>query len=158
MRLVPIAAADMMPLCRNLDDVHDSYLDRFSKSHFFSIVTNKWDPDAYSPLRERDESQRAEAARKWYAGVTDRPTAIGKRLARVFKEPGVEAAYEREIKSKFSSVKADVLVDAGLGEKRNKIVELKAYSPKNTMPSSIRDAIRTTLKRQAQLMGFVERQ
>src|SRR5690606_32989088 len=61
MRLVPIAAADLHPLCRDLGrldyEFGRSYLDRFELSHFHSIVTDAWNPATYAPLREREESQ-----------------------------------------------------------------------------------------------------
>ncbi|MGW9330041.1 hypothetical protein [Bosea sp. NPDC055594] len=60
MRLVPIAAADLHPLCRDLENNDfspgQSYLDRFENTHFFSIVSGKWNPDNFAPLRERESS------------------------------------------------------------------------------------------------------
>src|SRR5205085_8148061 len=117
----------------------------------------RWDPTQYAPLRERD-STRAGDAREWYESVTTRPTALGKRIARVLRALGVAAEHEQRIASKFGSVRADVLVDRGDGEKPTAIVELKAFSPANTMPSTIRDAVKTTMRRHAQLVGFVPRQ
>ena len=86
LRLVPIAAADLHPLCKDLEDekyvLHKSYLDRFQSTHFYSIVNGTWDPTSYKPLRER-ESDRADAARLWYETVTSTPTA----------EPGQSAFF-----------------------------------------------------------------
>ena len=38
------------------------------------------------------------------------------------------------------------------------IVELKAFSTEGTRPSTIKDAVRTTLRRHAQFAGFLARQ
>lgn len=161
-RLVPIAAADLHPLCRNIDNPEftpsRSYLDRFENSHFCSIVNESWDPSTYSPLRER-ESIRAEKARDWYdGGATSNPTGLGRRIAKCLTALGLEAEYEREIKSVHSAVRADIAVERKNSHQRTCIVELKAFSTEGTRPSSIKDAIRTTLKRHAQLAGFLSRQ
>ncbi|MEU5695182.1 hypothetical protein [Actinosynnema sp. NPDC020468] len=161
-RLVPIAAADLHPLCRRLEDPDfvpsQSYLDRFRNSHFFSIVNETWNPAVYSPLRER-ESNRATRARDWYEdGITESPTLLGRRIAKCLTALGLQADYERTIKSSHSTVRADVVVDRRDSKQLTCIVELKAFSTENTRPSSIKDAIRTTLKRHAQLAGFISRQ
>jgi hypothetical protein len=160
-RLVPIAAADLHPLCRNLDDSDfepsPSYLERFQKSHLFSIVNETWDPTVFSPLRER-ESDRATRAREWYDGVTDKPTQLGRRIAKCFSMLSVSADHERSISSPYSTVRADVAVDRPGSQQSTCIVELKAFSTEGTRPSSIKDAVRTTLKRHAQLAGFLARQ
>jgi len=161
-RLVPIAAADLHPLCRNLDDADfepsQSYLDRFAKSHFASIVRESWDPSNYSPMRERD-SDRAEKARAWYeSGITDQPTALGRRIAKCLTLIGIPADHERTIKSVHASVRADVAVDRATSQQSTCIVELKAFSTEGTRPSSIKDSVRVTLKRHAQLAGFLARQ
>jgi hypothetical protein len=163
LRLIPIAAADLMPLCRDLDTadddvvLHRGYLDRFAKTHLYSVLTDSWSAENYSPLRER-ESKRANEAREWYSGVTTSSTQIGRRLALVLRSLGVNAAYEVEVKTKHSTVRADVLVQRPECERKQVIVELKAYSPENTIPSSIRDQIRVTLRRHAQLAGFLPTQ
>jgi hypothetical protein len=161
LRLVPIAAADLYPLCRNLEDENPtlapSYFIRFKKTHFYNIVTGNWNPDAFSPLRER-ESERAEEARAWYEGVTKNPVGLGRRIAKLLQHCGIQAQHEQDVTSPYATVRADVLVDRPSEPKHKVIVELKAYSAENTMPSSIRDAIRTTLKRHAQFGGFLQRQ
>lgn len=161
-RLVPIAAADLHKLCKDLDDdnvkLHKSYLERFKKSHFATVIDETWDSTAYGRMRERVTSKRADEATEWYLTVTTSPTALGKRIARVFRELGIEAAHERDVVSVHSTVRADVLVERVNSQQDSVIVELKAYSPANTMPSSIKDAIRTTLKRHAQFGGFLGRQ
>jgi hypothetical protein len=160
MRLVPIAAADLHPLCKELDDdefqLHQTYLDRFRNTHLFSIVSGQWNPDTYSPLRER-ESQRAADARDWYEGVTGSPTKLGKRIARVFRELGLQAKHEETLSSPNGKVRADVFVERG-GPQPNVIIEMKAFSAENTMPSTISGAVQTTLRRHAQFAGFLQRQ
>jgi hypothetical protein len=160
MRVVPIAAADLQELCRDLDEVdatlHKTYLERFSNTHFFSIAKGAWNPDNYSPLRER-ESQRAEDARAWYETVTGKPTQLGRRLARCLNELGVQAGYEETLTSPHGKVRADILVDRAPGE-RTAIVELKAYSAENTMPSTIAEQVKVTLRRHAAFAGFIQRQ
>lgn len=161
MRLIPIAAADLYPLCRDLNDDNfkpgTSYLDRFKNTHFHSIVSGNWSPEKFAPLRER-ESQRAEAARDWYATVTDKPTLLGKRIAKCLRILGLSAGYEQSITSRYGKLRADVLIDRAPAVPPNIIIEMKAYSPENTMPSTIASAVQTTLKRHAQFAGFLQRQ
>jgi hypothetical protein len=161
LRLVPVAAADLHPLCKDLADdnfiLHKSYLERFQSTHFFSIVNGSWDPSSYKPLRER-ESDRAEAARVWYEAVTATPTALGKRLARTFKALGLTADHEQNITSAHGKLRADVLVLRNGVAPQNAIVEMKVFSPANTMPSSICEQVRITLRRHAQFAGFLARQ
>lgn len=161
-RLVPIAAADLHKLCIDLDnpdaEPSKSYLERFEKSHFFSIVNEIWDPSTYAPLRER-ESQRASDARTWYeGGVTEKPTQLGRRIAKCLSLLNISAEHEQTFKSPYSSVRADIAVNRPASQQTTCIVELKAFNTEGTRPSSIKDAIRTTLKRHAQFAGFLARQ
>ncbi|MEO1912066.1 MAG: hypothetical protein ABGX10_16770 [Paracoccus sp. (in: a-proteobacteria)] len=160
-RLVPIAAADIKELCRNLDDpsekLHQSYLDRFRSTHLFSIVSGNWTPNNYTPLRERD-SNRAEGAKSWYESNTKNPTKIGARLAKIFNELGIDAEYEKDVKSNYGRLRADVLINRTPISPANVIIELKAYSARNTMPSTICSAVQTTLRRHAHFAGFLQRQ
>nr|WP_295976805.1 AAA family ATPase [uncultured Agrobacterium sp.] len=161
MRLVPIAAADIYPLCRDLenDDFNpgESYLGRFKSTHFYSIVSGAWQPENYAPLRERD-SKRADTARDWYQGVTTQPTALGKRLAKCLRAVGINAIHENTISSPHGKVRADIAVERSPISPPNILVEMKAFSPENTMPSTIASAVQTTLKRHAQFAGFLQRQ
>lgn len=68
------------------------------------------------------------------------------------------ADYEQQISSKYSKVRADVLVNRSPVAPPNVIIELKAFSPENTMPSTICQSVATTLKRHAQFAGFLQRQ
>lgn len=160
-RLVPIAAADIHPLCRGLDDdtfvPGKSYLDRFKSTHFYSVVSGNWSPDAYAPLRER-ESKRADEARNWYPTVTQQPTLLGKRLSKCLRDVGLTSDYEQAISSPHGKIRADILIDRSPINPPNVIVELKAFSPENTMPSTIASSILTTLRRHAQFAGFLPRQ
>lgn len=160
LRLVPIAAADLYPICQNLNDesfqLHRTYLERLAKTHFASLVRNDWNPDSYAPLRER-ESERAERARDWYESVTTSPTQLGRRIAQALRELNITALHEQTIESPHSRVRADILVTRE-SEPPNIIVELKAFSSRNTMPSTISDSIKTTLRRHAQFAGFLQRQ
>lgn len=161
LRLIPIAAADLQPICGNIDDdnfvFHKTYKERICLTHLFSIVSGKWEPTKYAPLRER-KSDRADAARVWYPTVTSKPSRIGRRLAQCFTEMGIPSKHEVPITTRNSSVVADVLCDAPTAGERKTIIELKAYAPENTMPSSIANQIRVTLRRHAQLAGFLSRQ
>ncbi|MET3145769.1 UNVERIFIED_ORG: hypothetical protein ABIB63_001567 [Xanthomonas axonopodis] len=160
LRLVPIAAADLYPICQDLSNesfrLHRTYLSRLENTHFVNILKNEWNPENYAPLRER-ESQRATRAREWYETVTTSPTQLGRRLAQALGEIGITAAHEQTVSSPHSRVRADLLV-ARAAAPPNVIVELKAFSSSNTMPSTISDAIKTTLRRHAQLAGFLPRQ
>jgi hypothetical protein len=84
LRLIPIQVADMHMLFKSLDDetpkLGSSYLDQFKRSHFYSILSGNWSPEAYTPMRERPESRRAEEAQAWYASVTSQPAKVGRRL------------------------------------------------------------------------------
>ena len=161
MPLVPVAAADLFPLCRELDnnsfELGRSYLERFEKTHFFSIVSGKWNPDSFAPLRER-ESQRANEARDWYATVTSQPTQLGRRIAKCLEKLGLSATHEQTVSSRHGKVRADVLIDRAPVSPPSVLVEMKAFSPENTMPSTICQAVATTLKRHAQFAGFLQRQ
>lgn len=160
MRLVPVAAADLHQLCKELDNdrfkLHKTYLERLRNTHFFSIVSGSWNPESYSPLRER-ESSRADNAREWYESVTRNPIGIGKRIARCLKELSLSADYEQEIRSEYSKIRADILLDRTPTSPPKVIIEIKAYSPENTMPSTICSAVQTTLRRHAQFAGFLKR-
>ncbi|MBN6150468.1 hypothetical protein JR065_08950 [Xanthomonas sp. AmX2] len=160
LRLVPIAAADLYPLCQELDNdsfrLHRTYLERLGNTHFVTILRDEWNPDGYAPLRER-ESQRATRAKDWYETVTSSPTKLGQRIARALRDISVQAQHERMVESPHSRVRADVFVTRQ-PTPPNVIVELKAFSSANTMPSTISDAIKTTLRRHAQLAGFLPRQ
>jgi hypothetical protein len=161
-RLVPIAVADLHRLCMNLDDdecpLAASYLERFRLSHFFSVVNGSWDPGAVRRLRAR-ESERATVAAEWYEGVTTQPVALARRIARVLRQLGLVAQPEYEVTANGATVRADIRVvrPAGSGVS-NVLVEMKAYSTANTMPSTIRDAVRGTLRKYAQFAGFLGRQ
>lgn len=161
-RLVPIPVADLMPLCRNLEQADfepgASYISQFKKSHFYSVISEKWDPSAFSPMREH-KSDRATRAREWYeAGITTQPVPLGRRIAKAITLAGLNAQHEREIKTPHSTVSADIAVDRPGSVQSVCIVELKAFSTDGTRPSSIKDAIRTTLRRHGQLAGFIQRQ
>jgi len=161
MRLVPVSVADLHPLCRHLSNegviLHRSYLDRFRNTHFFSLVSGQWNAQAYSPLRER-ESKRASAAREWYETVTTDSVALGRRISKVLRELGLDARHEKTEESPHGQVRADVLILREAIQPKNVIVELKAYSAENTMPSTICSAVQTTLRRHAQFAGFLQRQ
>jgi hypothetical protein len=157
-RVVPIAAADLQGIHRpeDSDSIPKAALDRFSKTHFFSLITRKWNPDSYAPLRER-ESKRADEARSWYEEATAEPTRIGKSIAKALSQLGVRSYHEARLKSPHGSVRADVLVERNGGPRSEVIVELKAFAPENTRPSSISDAIAATLRKHAIFAGFLKR-
>lgn len=160
-RVVPVRAADLHKLCLDLHDENktlgQTYLKRFSNTHFFHVISDNWVNYDYSPVRERD-SQRSEEARLWYETVTTQPTQLGKRIASILRSCGLSAVYEKEIKTVHSTVRADVYIETDSDTKPKKIVELKAYSAENTMPSTIKEQIKVTLRRHAQLAGFLSRQ
>ena len=160
-RLVPIAAADLQPLCRNLDSddftVGASYLAQFRTTHFFSLIAGTWSAETYAPLRER-ESNRATGAREWYATVTSKPTQLGRRISRCLQRLRFASSHEATVTSTYGKVRADILIDRSPISPANIIVEIKAFSPENTMPSSIAASVQTTLKRHAQFAGYLQRQ
>ncbi|MES3109115.1 hypothetical protein [Sphingomonas aurantiaca] len=160
-RLVPIAAADLHPLCRDIDkaevELGTSYLAQLKTTHLYSIVSGNWAPENYAPLRER-ESKRATEARDWYGTVTTKPTQLGRRIALCFQKLGLSASHEQTISSVHGKVRADILVDRTPIAPSNVILEMKAFSPENTMPSTIAAQVQTTLKRHAQFAGFLQRQ
>lgn len=160
-RVIPIRAADLHRLCNDLDNPEgrygDSYVKRFMKTHFYQVVSDNWNEYEYTPLKER-ESKRAREAREWYENVTSKPTQIGRRLARVFNTSGLETTYEETLTSGYSSVRADIFIKRPGTQKPKVIIELKIFSAETTMPSSIKDAIKVTLRRHAQFAGFLQRQ
>lgn len=160
MRIIPVRVADLHKLCMNLDNdpitLAKTYLDRFSKTHFFHIVNEQWGSYNYNPVRERESDRGSEAA-TWYATVTSQPTLLGKRLAKILTTLGLNATYEHEIKTEFSTVRADVFVEKNTASKKRYILELKVYSSANTMPSTIKEQIKVTLKRHALLAGFMKK-
>ena len=160
-RVIPIAAADLHPLCKDIDkievDLGASYLAQLRSTHLYSIVSGNWSPENYAPLRER-VSKRADEARDWYTSITSKPTQLGRRIALCFQKLGLSAAYEQTISSPHGKVRADILVDRSPIAPANVILEMKAFSPENTMPSTIAAQIQTTLKRHAQFAGFLQRQ
>lgn len=160
-RLIPIAAADLHPLCKDLDETDaplgKSYLDRFEKTHFFSVVSGNWSTENYAPLRER-ESKRADDARTWYPTVTQKPTQLGRRISKCLEALGLSSDYEQTLSSPHSKIRADVLVDRSPVKPSSVIIELKAFSSENTMPSTVASSVLTTLKRHAQFAGFLQRQ
>ncbi|MFE7197577.1 hypothetical protein [Microbacterium oxydans] len=159
-RLVPIAVADLHQLGADLaafePSISRSYLERLQGTHFYSLLTEAWDEDSFTPMRER-ASQRADRAREWYATVTGDPVGIGRRLAHALRLSGLTARHEVDLQSENGAVRADVFVEREESEQPLVIVELKAYSQANTMPSTIRDQIKTTLRRHAQFAGFMPR-
>lgn len=160
-RLVPIRAADLHRLCLDLENddrqLAAAHLERFRNTHFFHLVSGNWGAYEYAPMRER-ESQRADDAKTWYESITTSPTLIGKRLAKILRELGLEAIHEETIRSEYGSVRADVFVQAPGDGERQRIIELKVFSSENTMPSSIKDQVKVTLRRHAQFAGFLQRQ
>ena len=92
-----------------------------------------------------------------YPSITSDPVGLGRRIAYCLRQIGLTAQHEQDLRTQHSSVRADVLVERQNSQQRNVIVELKAFSADNTMPSTIRDAIKTTLRRHAQFAGFMPR-
>ncbi|WP_370216640.1 hypothetical protein [Thalassolituus sp.] len=161
LRVIPLRAADLHKLCANLEDdaipLAQTYIRRFTKTHFFHLVSDNWQNYDYNPVRER-ESKRADEAKDWYETVTSKPTQLGKRIAKILRECGLEATHETDITTQYSTVRTDVLVITQSQTKPKKIIELKAYASENTMPSTIKEQIKVTLRRHAQLAGFLSRQ
>ena len=73
------------------------------------------------------------------------------------KELGENATYEEDIKSKYSKVRADVFIESSDRNPKKQILELKVFSSQNTMPSSIKEQVKITLRRHAQFAGFISR-
>ena len=111
--------------------------------------------DSFTALRILD-SNRSKDAKEWYESVTTEPTKLGKRIAKILRELGLNATHETLIQSPSSQVRADVFIDRPAHQKRKVILELKAYNTVNTNPSGIRNAIRTTFKRHARFAGFLD--
>ena len=74
------------------------------------------------------------------------------------RQLGVDATHEEMITSPHGKVRADVLVVRDNTAPQNAIVEMKVFSPTNTIPSSICDAVKVTMRRHAQFAGFLARQ
>ncbi len=160
-RLVPIKAADLHKLCNYIDKDDFSpaktYLKRLEETHFFLILSDHWTEYVFNTSRNRT-SKRTEEAESWYNTITNKPTQVGRRLAKAINLLGYSASYEKDIETKYSKVRADVYVEKGSKLVKNKIVELKLYNSSNTIPSQIKDQIRQTLQKHAQLAGFIQKQ
>lgn len=164
-RLVPIQAADLQTIAQSLEhpDVAPapSYVAAFKKTHFFGVVADTWDPNSYRPMKDHGNAttvpRRSTAAKAWYSSVTLRPTHIGRRIAACLRALGLDAHAEKEVRTPHSRVVADVLLERPSIERPKVIVELKAYSPESTYPSAIATQIRGTLKKHAELAGYLQR-
>ena len=161
LRIIPIQVADLHMLCRDLESdpqkIGQSYIDQFKKTHFYSIISGEWDPVNYTPMRERLDSKRASDAREWYANVTTNPTGLGRRIAAVLRDCGFSAEHEKYIESPSSRVRADVLVKDRPANPNNVIIELKSFSADGTMPSTICEQVRITMRRHAELLGLLKK-
>ncbi|WP_231556321.1 hypothetical protein, partial [Cryobacterium sp. MLB-32] len=82
--------------------------------------------------------------------------ALGERIARVFSLLGFESKHEGQLRSPHRNVRADIVVNREGAQQSIVCLELKAFSTDGTRPSSIRDAIRGTLRKYAQFAGFIE--
>lgn len=160
-RVIPIRAADLHRLCLELDrddrPLAKTFLDRFKNTHFFHVISGNWQNYSYAPVRER-ESQRSDDAHTWYETITSTPTALGKRISKIITACGLPAKHEVDIKTIYSSVRSDIYIEKTETNKFNRIIELKAFSAENTMPSTIKEQIKITLRRHAHLAGFLQRQ
>ncbi|WP_123892025.1 MULTISPECIES: hypothetical protein [Chryseobacterium] len=59
--------------------------------------------------------------------------------------------------TEFSTVRADVFINNSAINKKKYIVELKVFSAENTMPSTIKEQIKSTLRKHALLAGFMKK-
>ena len=161
LRIIPVRVADLHRLCINLvnEDISfgKTYIDRFKRTHFYHVVSGGWETYEYNPVKER-ESKRSKDAQIWYETVTEKPVLLGKRISKIFKQCGFDSSHEESITSDYSKVRADIFVKRPSTAKCKVIIELKAYSSENTMPSTIKDAIKGTLRKHAQFAGFLQRQ
>ena len=127
LRLIPVRVADLHKLCLDLDNespnLGQTYLERFRNTHLHHIVSGSWANYDYNPVRER-ESQRAEEARLWYSTITTEPTKLGRRLSKIFCSLGLNARYQEDIKSVYSTVRADVFIDPSTNVNKKQIIEL----------------------------------
>jgi len=159
-RLVPMQVADLHSICRDLTDPlappAPSYLDGFRNTHFYWVVNDSF-PDVYRPLKDHGETERARTARAWYPTVNTKPNALHRRLASTFTACGLPATFETGVSTQHARTQADVLVARASGERKQVIVEVKAFSSQNTTPSQIALQIRSTLKKHAELAGYLQR-
>ena len=164
-RLVPIQAADLHAICLNLDHPDappaPSYVEGFKATHFFGVVSGEWEPENYRPMKDHGSGSaaplRSTRARDWYSSITRRPTHIGRRIAAVLTAAGFPAAAEREVRTPHARVVADVLAGRAGGERDKVLVELKADAADATTPSKIAMQIRGTLRKHAELAGYLQR-
>ncbi|MHA7240482.1 hypothetical protein [Arthrobacter sp. TMS1-12-1] len=164
-RLVPVQVADLHSICLNLDNPDKpparSYVEGFRSTHLFNVVSDTFEPESYRPMKDHGNAttapQRSARARDWYSEATRHPTHIGRRIAAVLTADGFPARAEREVKTPHSRVVADVLMERVGSERDKVIIELKAFSPDSTTPSKIATQIRGTLRKHAELAGYLER-
>lgn len=152
-RLIPIPAANIVNLCKNIETdqttFRRTYLSSFMQTHFYSIISGGWRPERYTPIQIGDSIRAIDAA-AWYESITSSPTQLGKRLSRVLQACGRDTKYEYELQSPHGRVRPDIYIEAP----KKLLIELKVYSPYNTTNSRISHAIGTTLRKYAQFSGF----
>lgn len=161
-RLVPLKVADLYKLCTDLDkdnpDFGNTYLDWFKRTHFYQLAAGIWNQANYNPARDVEDSKRATEAEAWYnSGITQNPVKLSKRIARILSALGLSADYEKELSSHYSTIKADIFCSPIPQNDKKIIIEMKAFSSENTMPSTIKEQIKITLRRHAQFAGFISR-
>jgi hypothetical protein len=161
LRLVPLPVADLHGICACLDDEDyvppGSYLSQLKKTHFYTLVAGASEDRVFGTLKER-ESNRAKVAREWYESATRNPTTVGKRVAKCLTAIGYPAEHEQEVRTENARVVVDVLARRPTGHQNKVLAELKVFSSAQTTPANIRDEIRKTLRKYAQLAGYFPRQ
>jgi hypothetical protein len=158
-RLVPIRAADVQQFCGGNESgstkVVKSHVENLKKSHFYSVLDDSWQNSVYGPMKTHMESDRSVAASKWYSEATSNPGVIHNRLAAALSYCGFVAKVEEVVDSDHSQVRADVAVTRDASQV---LIELKVFSAANTTASTVRDSIKSTLRKYAQLGGHLQRQ
>ncbi len=159
MRVVPLPISYLQPICRSLDDpayvVPKTSTDRWQTVHLHRLVAGTWADTAFGPLKERDAEKTA--VNRWYADIPAQQALVCQRLAALYSQLGFTADAQREIKTASSRVLADVGVDRPTSAERTSLLELKVFAANRITPATVRDQIKSTLRKYAVLAGFIPR-
>ena len=154
--------ADLHGICLQLHDPTyvptRSKLRQLQNTHFYRVLAGASETTVFGTLREWQKSQRLDNAKAWYETVTGKPVAVGERLARCLSQISFPSQHEYDVQTRHATVRTDVMAKRPSGNQDKVLIELKLFSSGQTTPANIRDEIRRTLRKYAQLAGYLPRQ
>lgn len=159
MRVVPLPISYLMQICTSLADseyvLPKTSLDLWERMHLHRLVAETWTDTGFGPLKEREAEKTK--VNKWYENIPNQQAAVCRRLAALYRQLDRTAVAPREIITDSSKVQADVGVERSEGVERTSLLELKVFAADRITPATVRDQIKSTLRKYAALAGFVAR-